>query len=90
MDGKAAAGGRREGKYIMRIMRAMADTEEGHTQSDLRLIMAEPRSPGGKPVKVNRAGVHDAVTLLKRVGMVQSLARSRIALVDQYVPGRED
>jgi AAA domain/Bifunctional DNA primase/polymerase, N-terminal len=87
-DGKAHPG-KREAKDIMRIMRAAADREEGHTQADLRAIMAQPLTPDGKPAHVVRGLVSDAVTLLKRAGMVETVARGRIRLTDEWVPGAD-
>jgi hypothetical protein len=87
-EGKAHPG-KREAKQIMMIMRAAADREEGHTQSDLRAIMAQPVTADGQPAHVVRGLVSDAVTLLKRVGMVETISRSRIRLTDEWVPSAE-
>lgn len=81
--------GKREAKDIMRIMLAAADREEGHTQADLRVIMAEPLTADGPKVHISRAGVHNAVTLLKRVSMVETVARGRIRITDEWVPGTD-
>jgi AAA domain/Bifunctional DNA primase/polymerase, N-terminal len=75
--------GRREALWIMLIMRAAADREEGHTQADLRSIIGQHV---GKPEKAFRGLVSDAVTMLKRLGMVEGIARGRIILTDRYVP----
>lgn len=87
-DGKAHPG-KKEAMLIMQIMRNAADREEGHTQQDLRTIMAQPLTPDGRPTHVVRGQVSDAVTLLKRVGMVEALARGRIRLTDEWVPGAD-
>ena len=84
-DGKAAPA-KREAKWIMLIMLAAADADEGHTQGDLRAIIS---AHTGKTEKSIRGSVSDAVTTLVRLGMVERIARGRVLLMPAFRPGAD-